>query len=61
MDITTIARNVRRWHERSRARRALHGMSDRQLADIGLTRDSIEAVLRGDSTTAQPPSSHARR
>ncbi len=61
MDITTIAKTVRRWQERSRARRALHGMSDRELADIGLTRIGIEAALRGDSTAARSSGSHAGR
>lgn len=54
MDVATLARAVRRWHERNRARRALHGMSDRQLADVGLARHDIEAALRGDSRRARP-------
>ena len=58
MDVATIARTVRRWQEHNRARRELHGMNDRQLADIGLTRDRIEAALRGDTTRARPPGLH---
>ena len=48
MDIATITRAVRTWQERNRARRELERLSDRDLADIGLTRSGIEAALRGD-------------
>jgi len=34
---------------RARAERELHGLSDRELADIGLTRGEIAAVLAADS------------
>ena len=48
MHVATIGRAVRRWQERNRARRELQRLSDRDLADIGLTRSGIEAALRGD-------------
>ena len=53
MDITTITRRVRRWQERNRARRELYSLSDRGLADIGLTRSGIEAAVRGDIASAR--------
>ena len=61
MHVATIARAVRRWHERNRARRALYGMSERQLADVGLVRRDIEAALRGDPRRASPSRSREGR
>ncbi len=34
------------WRQRRAAAAELHGMSDRNLADIGLTRQDIPGVLR---------------
>ncbi len=38
---------IRRWRSRERARRELNSLDDRQLADIGLSRADIEAVVSG--------------
>lgn len=35
------------WHDRQEVRHELQALSDRELSDIGLTRDDIEAVARG--------------
>ena len=48
MDWLTIAGVVLEWRKRDRERRALQRMSDRDLADIGLVRNDIEAVVRGN-------------
>ena len=53
MDIAHITQAVRKWQERSRARHELQRLSDRDLADIGLTRGSIESAIRGDPTNAR--------
>jgi len=36
------------WRLHQLAATQLHGMTDRELKDIGLTRSEIEAALRGD-------------
>ena len=48
MEWASITGAVRKWRERDRERRALQTMSDRDLADIGLVRSDIEAVVRGN-------------
>ena len=48
MDFTPITRTVRKWQERSRARQELTRMTDLELADIGINRGDIDAVVRGD-------------
>ena len=53
MDIAHITQAVQRWQERNRARHELQRLSDRDLADIGLTRGSIESALRGNPTSAR--------
>ena len=53
MDIAAIAQAVRQWQERGRARRELQRLSDRDLADIGLSRSGIESAVRGDPTDAR--------
>lgn len=53
MDIAHITRSVRRWRERNRARHELQRLSDRDLADIGLSRSSIESTVRGDPTNVR--------
>ena len=60
MDIATIVNGVRQWRERNRDRHALQSLSDRELADIGLTRSDIEAALRGDYARARHPSAPAQ-
>ena len=54
MDLTPIARTVRKWRERGRARRELQRLSDLELADIGLSRGDIDAVVRGDFVRSRP-------
>ncbi len=54
MDLTPITRTVRKWRERSRPRHELQRLSDLQLADIGLSRGDIDAVVRGDMVRARP-------
>lgn len=54
MDFTPIAQAVRKWRERSRARNELQRLTDLELADIGLSRGDIDAVVRGDFVRARP-------
>ncbi|EKV31734.1 hypothetical protein C882_3484 [Caenispirillum salinarum AK4] len=42
-----IAETWHIWHDRHEVRDELSALSDREPADIGLTRDDIEAVARG--------------
>jgi uncharacterized protein YjiS (DUF1127 family) len=44
---------VSAWQDRARAIRELSQMDDRALADIGISRGTISAVVRGRDT-AQP-------
>lgn len=37
-----VLAGVRAWHQRARQRRALARLTDRQLADVGLTRAEAE-------------------
>ena len=53
MDIAHITQAVRRWQERNRARHELQRLSDRDLADIGLSRSSIESAVRGGPANAR--------
>jgi len=41
----SLLNNLRKWRERRAAAAELSALSDRSLADIGLTRDDIPAVL----------------
>ncbi len=43
-EVVTAFRN---WRKREQVRRELYGLSERQLADIGLNPGDIEAVARG--------------
>ena len=61
MDFTPITRTVRKWRERSRARQELLRLSDLELADIGLSRGDIDAVVRGDFVRARPSSFYEAR
>ena len=54
MDLAPITRMVRKWQERSRARRELQRLTDLELADIGLNRGDIDAVVRGDIVRSRP-------
>ena len=49
----TTIEAIRRWRARERARRELQALDDRQLADIGLSRGDIEAVVHGQVRQAQ--------
>ncbi len=53
MDFAHFTQAVREWRERNRARHELQRLSDRDLADIGLSRSSIERAVRGDPTNAR--------
>ncbi|GGG82492.1 hypothetical protein GCM10011415_35270 [Salipiger pallidus] len=45
--VTTVFDTIAEWKEVRDTRKALSGLSDRELDDIGLTRGDIEAVARG--------------
>ena len=47
MFTNTLISNLRAWHNRGLGSRELSAMSDRQLADIGITRSDIDAVVSG--------------
>ena len=47
MIFLTIINAVRNWRKRGQVRIELYSLSDRQLADIGLTREDVEAVANG--------------
>lgn len=42
-----ILRRVQSWQRSRTLRRELEGLSDRQLADIGLRREQIDLVAQG--------------
>ncbi|MDA0230361.1 MAG: DUF1127 domain-containing protein [Proteobacteria bacterium] len=43
----TLISTFRGWQNRSRVNHELSAMSDRQLADIGISRNDIDAVVSG--------------
>ena len=47
MTVFPVIDVLRAWHKRSRISYQLGRMSDRDLADIGITRGDIDAVVRG--------------
>ena len=47
MFTNTLISNLRAWHNRGLVSRELSAMSDRQLADIGIPRSDIDAVVSG--------------
>ena len=47
MFTNTLISNLRAWHNRGLVSRELSAMSDRQLADIGIARGDIDAVVHG--------------
>ena len=61
MDIAHITQAFRQWQERNRARHELQRLSDRDLADIGLTRGGIESALRGDPSSVRSKHLYAGR
>ena len=44
---STLLDGLRRWRERRAAEDELNSLSDRSLADIGLTREDIPRIVRG--------------
>ena len=61
MDFTAINQAVRKWQERQRMRQELQRLSDRDLADIGLTRDSISEAVRGEIVRSRTPGLYISR
>lgn len=47
MFANSLFSTIRAWHTRSRVSHELSAMSDRQLADIGISRNDIDAVVSG--------------
>jgi uncharacterized protein YjiS (DUF1127 family) len=45
----SIARLLQAWNRYGAVRRELSHLSDRELADIGITRSDIDRVAAGDS------------
>ena len=44
---SSVMRHLKGWQERRRLRNELQALDDRLLADIGLSRGDIEAVVAG--------------
>ena len=61
MDFGTITQAVRQWQERHRTRIELESLSDRELADIGLNRGSINAAARGEIVRSRMPGVYISR
>jgi uncharacterized protein YjiS (DUF1127 family) len=51
----SLLNRVRAWRERRKVAAELHRLSDRCLADIGLTREGIEAMLRAQARRRRNP------
>jgi uncharacterized protein YjiS (DUF1127 family) len=47
--LTSIARLFHEWKRYSEARRELSHLSDRELADIGITRSDIDRIAHGQA------------
>ena len=61
MDISNITQAVRNWQERQRVRQEFQRLSDRDLADIGLTRDTIGEAVRGEIVRSRIPGVYISR
>jgi len=61
MNFGTITQAVRNWQERHSVRQELSRLSDRELADIGLTRDTIDAAARGEIVRSRMPGVYISR
>ena len=48
------------WRQRQRSRTTLHALSDRELKDIGVTRDEIDHIARHRAIDALRNSIHSR-
>lgn len=49
MKFSAVFRDVRNWHEANVASKRLSRLSDRDLADIGLSRMDVDPGLTGDA------------
>ena len=49
MKFAAVFRDFRNWHEASLASKKLSRLSDRDLADIGLSRADVDPGLSGDA------------
>ena len=47
--LTSIARFFHEWKRYSEARRELSHLSDRELADIGISRSDIDRIAQGQA------------
>lgn len=47
--LTSIARLLNEWKRYSEARKELSHLSDRELADIGITRSDIDRIAHGQA------------
>ena len=61
MAIANITQAVRKWQERHRARQELQRLTDHDLADIGLTRSSIDEAVRGEIVRSRIPGIYISR
>lgn len=50
-----LSERFRRWRARTDLRSELWSMDERQLSDIGITRNDIELVVRGQLSNDQRP------
>ncbi len=50
-----LSERFRRWRARTGLRSELWSMDERQLSDIGITRNDIELVVRGQLSNDQRP------
>ena len=50
-----LGERFRRWRARTDLRSELWSMDERQLSDIGITRNDIELVVRGKLSNDQRP------
>lgn len=50
-----LSERFRRWRARTDLRSELWSMDERQLSDIGISRNQIELVVRGKLSNDRPP------
>lgn len=53
MNVASILRGVRNWHEASLTTRRLSRLSNRDLTDIGLSPGDVDPGLAGDAERAR--------
>ena len=61
MGCRNVTQAVRNWQARNRARQELQRLSDRDLADIGVTRRTIDAAVRGEIQRPHRPGLYTAR